>query len=454
MDITVHTNVSVSCWVKLDVLSQEQQFLGCHNNKRFYFGISSTNKPFLGVADQYSEDGSALSVSTGQWNHYALVADGGTATYYFNGSSVHTMSYTQSSATNPDNPFLVGARNDGGTGAVSISNPTNGCIDEVALWNTALSSDDVAKIASKPVDFSKASTYATDRTSNLKLWLRAGDKVLPESDASIARSDFYTDFDGANDEVRIKDYTGMSVGGSDHTITGWIKFNELNSDSGYTGIIYNGQSGSSNGHVGINPTNYLIGGTGNGTTWVTVEATASEGRFTTTGTWHHIAQVRQNNILYLYKDGVMVKSGNHSVTPDALDEEPAIGSGGGGEYFNGAVSNVGIYKTALPANDIALMAKSRFTPMRDNRFSVVDFDGGDEYITISNNSALSFGTNAHTISAWAKIDALANYKTIISKRQAGGTATDYNLSVGANGVVYTYNGSNVAQTAKCLSIIY
>ena len=76
-----------------------------------------------------------------------------------------------------------------------------------------------------------------------------------------------------------------------------------------------------------------------------------------------------------------------------------------------------------------------------------EFDGSDDNIAISHSSDLSFGTNPHTISAWAKIDALANYKTIISKRQAGGTVTDYNLSVGANGVVYTYNGSAVAQTA-------
>jgi hypothetical protein len=72
----------------------------------------------------------------------------------------------------------------------------DGLIDEVAIFDTALSADDVAKIASKPVDFSKASTYATDRTSNLKLWLRAGDKAEPESTTAIARQDFYTDFDG------------------------------------------------------------------------------------------------------------------------------------------------------------------------------------------------------------------------------------------------------------------
>ena len=75
------------------------------------------------------------------------------------------------------------------------------------------------------------------------------------------------------------------------------------------------------------------------------------------------------------------------------------------------------------------------------------FDGSDDNMAISHSSDLSFGTNPHTISAWAKLDVLANFKTIISKRQTGGTATDYNLSVGANGIVYTYNGSATAQTA-------
>ena len=117
-------------------------------------------------------------------------------------------------------------QDDGGSGAVSISNPTNGCIDEVAIWDTALSASDVAKIASKPVDFSKASTYATDRTSNLKLWLRAGDKVLPENDTAIARQDFYTDFDGTDDYVNVADNDDLSFGDSSSdtpfSISAWI----------------------------------------------------------------------------------------------------------------------------------------------------------------------------------------------------------------------------------------
>ena len=62
----------------------------------------------------------------------------------------------------------------------------------------------------------------------------------------------------------------------------------------------------------------------------------------------------------------------------------------GSNYSDGKISNVAIFKTALDAQTISQMAKSRYTPMRDNRFSVVDFDGSDDYIatSISLSSAL------------------------------------------------------------------
>ena len=78
--------------------------------------------------------------------------------------------------------------------------PLDGCIDEFAIWNSALSSSDITSVYNngKIVDLSKSASYGVDRTANLKLWLRCGDKVLPEEDTSIARSDFYTAFDGSS----------------------------------------------------------------------------------------------------------------------------------------------------------------------------------------------------------------------------------------------------------------
>jgi hypothetical protein len=131
------------------------------------------------------------------WHHLAIVWNGSKYVFYYDGELKDTTSGTASHVSLQSNNSILIGRNAGG------SSHFNGLIDEFAIWDTALSASDVAKIASKPVDFSKASTYATDRTSNLKLWLRCGDKAEPESTTAIARQDFYTDFDGTDDYVDV-----------------------------------------------------------------------------------------------------------------------------------------------------------------------------------------------------------------------------------------------------------
>ena len=70
---------------------------------------------FLGVADANNQ-GSPITITptpvAGQWIHYAVVANGGTATLYINGVVQGTLSYTQDAAHNPDMGFTLGATQD------------------------------------------------------------------------------------------------------------------------------------------------------------------------------------------------------------------------------------------------------------------------------------------------------------------------------------------------------
>jgi len=379
------------------------------------------------------------------WHHLAIVWNGSKYVFYYDGELKDTTSGTASHMSLQSNNSILIGRNAGG------SSHFNGLIDELALWDATLSADDVAKIASKPVDFSKASTYATDRTSNLKLWLRAGDKALPEEDASIARQDFYTDFDGTNDYIDI-DSTGISL--NDFSISGW--FYHIDSTAEFQAIIALVDTGNDyqEGVVIQFYDDYFDAEGASVDGHLPKVSANTVGSGILQNSWNHFAYTVDRDGgsggVKLYLNGALA-------TTDTAVDSATNGNNiyiGAGYYdsvirrfYKGYISNIAIHQTTLDAQTISQMAKSRFTPMRDNRFSVVDFDGTNDRIDISNNSALSFGTNAHTISAWAKLDVLANFKTIISKRQAGGTATDYNLSVGANGVVYTYNGSTTAQTA-------
>ena len=183
--------------------------------------------------------GNSVTSSSGSlnaWNHVAVTYNGSTAKIYLNGSEVGsgTFSDTISTTTN--------AR----IGAISYttSGYFDGLIDEVALWDTALSASTISKIASKPVDLTKYSA------SNLKLWLRAGDKVQPESTTSIARADFSTELDGTS-YIDAGTGLGTSLGdsyGNNLTISAWFK---LASTGTTRGIFEIGAFTGSHGQINV-----------------------------------------------------------------------------------------------------------------------------------------------------------------------------------------------------------
>jgi hypothetical protein len=425
--------ISISCWIKTSDKSANQNIVSKDDNTNRNFLLQTMSSSGVCRLALFSGNSiifvdTAVDVCDGNWHHILATFTPSTSLkIYLDGSLSGTNTTSvPSSIDNDDVGLNIGRKNNSDL-------YFDGLIDEVAIWDVALDANTIAKLGSKPLDLTKYSA------SNLKLWLRAGDKAEPESNTSIARQDFYTDFDGTDDYVNVADDTSIQIAG-DMTITGWI--NPTGTTS-HRPLVYKRDAGGTNYQFYMSDDStpklkFFDGST----------ATASSGSLTK-DRWQHIAitidsGVTDGSIFYI--DGVA--SGTATFTISGDDADLLIGKHvTDGTYYEGDISSVGIYQTALDAQTIKQMAKSRFTPMRDNRFSVVDFDGSNDYIAISNNSALSFGTNAHTISAWAKLDVLANFKTIISKRQAGGTATDYNLSVGANGVVYTYNGSTTAQTS-------
>tara|TARA_R110002110_G_scaffold7861_2_gene39728 strand:+ start:450 stop:1574 length:1125 start_codon:yes stop_codon:yes gene_type:complete len=166
----IHTNATMSYWCKMIDFSSAQ-LSGCHNGKRFYLGFNG-NKAYIGAADVYkgTTDISAyLSVDT--WIHLCLVMEDGTATYYLDGVSRDTLSYTQASATNPDTNIFIGARSHTSTDSFMEGN-----IDEVAIWNVALDADAVTAIYNSGTPISLSSNSGDyDNSANLQAWWRMGD---------------------------------------------------------------------------------------------------------------------------------------------------------------------------------------------------------------------------------------------------------------------------------------
>lgn len=165
----IHTNYSSAFWVKMADFSGTQIF-GSHDDKRWYMGFSDA-KAAIGVANAHNLS-SAFTITptpqVGEWLHFAVVADGGTATAYINSVAQGTMSYVQNAGTNPTG-YCIGATYNG---SGSISYAMNGKLSDIVNYKVALTPEQVETIYNgrEPFDHNDWSL-----SHELETWYKCGD---------------------------------------------------------------------------------------------------------------------------------------------------------------------------------------------------------------------------------------------------------------------------------------
>jgi len=103
------------------------------------------------------------------WHHAVFTYNSGTVTCYIDGSSVSltTNGTIPTNLTNQDGNLLIGD-------FAGLNRFWGGQIDEVGIWNTALTSTQISEIYNA-TGTNTTSDLSTIESSNLKLWLRMGD---------------------------------------------------------------------------------------------------------------------------------------------------------------------------------------------------------------------------------------------------------------------------------------
>jgi len=432
-------DLSVSMWFKANATNVEEGLFTIGNFNGAYGEIDiaySANKIYFSL-NANGWNGYINNTST-DWQHIAVVYKAGSESdtkVYINGSHV---SFVATSGTFPSsaNMDFNGLKNIIGA-YYDTSYTFTGLIDEVAVWDTALSASDVTSIYNngKVIDLSKSASYGTDRTDNLKLWLRCGDKAEPESTTAIARQDFYTDFDGSNDYIVVGNNPSAPL-----SINFW--FNP--SASSGNPAIYS-TTGALEIWIGYHAVDGWVRAHFGGASYIqTPDSVISANR------WYHVVITLSDTTGKIYIDGVnqsLTTSGTLS-SPDVSVSNIGRRTDNNANLFTGKISNLSLYQTALDAQTIKQFAKSRFTPMRDNRFSVVDFDGVNDYV-VTPKVSLDF-TN-FSISMWINPNSFSSDDIFLAIADADSSDEElilYNRSATSNTFNAYFPVPNTAYTSS------
>jgi hypothetical protein len=384
-------NVTVEAWVLLHPSLPPgqggEQIVFKKNTSSAWFEGYSLLKETIGNGDGTSSDRFQFVVSRngdqviinsqtiaqrGVWYHVAATYDGNQSVLYVNG--VAEASATPGFALDYDTtPLFIGT-----TGTWSpYLNMLDGLIDEVSIYNRALSAGEIAAIYNAG-SAGKCLTPCAPPSSGLVSWWKAEGNGLDSAgtNAGVLQPGvtFATgevgqafSFAGAGASVNIPRAPALDVG-NQVTVEFWMKADSTNAMQTYQGLVtsdfYGIEIADGRSLAQTMGLNFFIS-TDSGAFFPQTADANGGGFAVSAGQWHHVAGTYDGTQLQLYVDGQptgnpYVYSG--PISPMLANSFVTIGSEDGREncpncvnarYFDGLIDEATIYNRALSAAEIA-----------------------------------------------------------------------------------------------------
>lgn len=414
----------------------------CNSAGALWFSIyDSTNV----LRQGYSAD---AAVTTGVWYHIAAVYDGSYIRIYKNGIELTggTLPFSFSGSVRGSTSDF---RLSGNHGSASLF---DGLMDGITYWSKGLSLSEVLGLYNSETfdsytklllhcDGADASTTFTDGTGNHTVTAN-GDAQVDTAQSKFGGASVY--FDGTTDYLSIPDHADWDIGSGDFTIDFWVRRNGTGHllgqiDSGHT--VSNASF-----NLYIDGSNYVIGRIASGGTWYTVTGTTA----LSTGTWYHVAFIRNGNDLNLYIDGT-VEGGTTDVTGiTANNSTYQVGIGRFGEFtsslYTGWLDEIRIstgiarwtanFTPETSAYGKSLQSYSESTIKQQGSYSLK--------VSAAITGSLN-GTLTRDLSGGSEID-LTDINTIAFDARATRTGTQFELQIHDSGGTTTTKTVNISVT--------
>ena len=400
---------SVSVWVKRGAVGAVHQIAGYGDDDgiHWYLGYHSDNKLRFRT-DDTSTDTSTYSSSTvadTNWHHIAVTCDrDGDTKFYIDGSLDNTTDHSPSSSTltHASDPFLIGARNSGG----SATQPFNGSIKNVAIWNRVLTATEVQNVMYKSyaevsgrrasglvswwaldVDYTDyhGDNDGTNSGSTLDTDLYGGDTpVKPRAidNAPTVQADAIGSgsalFDGTDDYISITETTLDTDGNC--SISFWHK----HGGAGATAWAVLGHTSTANERylrfLASDGKLKFESDTGGDVAEITLNTAFTDEQ------WHHYALVFTSGTLTAYQDSVSLTVANPSMSDDTTINLIGGQHTSGDSYnISGNLAQFGIWDAALTQEQIQSIMEKTYEELTASEktnlvsYWALDVDGSDSH---------------------------------------------------------------------------
>ena len=394
LDFATVPNLSISYWIKTDAtLTNFASYFAVavnvsYSNSGYNYSLGRLYKSSSIGLVVYVQGAGSLNGSTtlddGQWHHIIQTySDNGNNTsrvrIYVDGNTTPEVDLASTLSYAPlTSNLFIGARN------ASADRGFPGSVDEVSIYNSTLSTEDITAIynSGTPTDLTDISPIAWYRMGDNGSW-KSPQFLLPNNENKDKVSNYSFEFDGNNDKIELGNPTYLQITGA-FSFSCWV--NTTSTD--YEGIYFKGNS------VALN--DIYIRRQNNGTVRMFVNGSSFNVTSSTTvndGNWHHIMCVFvPSTSMTIYIDGSQDAQNTTSIPSTINNNYGNITIGeGGAQYFNGKIDEVSIFNTDQSANISTLYNSG--TPTTLPSGAVAHYRMGEEANFTSNwlvdNSALT-----------------------------------------------------------------
>ena len=332
-------NFSFEAWINLSssagtltILSKGDGTNDALTNYIFNVGGNS-NSGKLGLFAGGAWYSANTALSTGVWYHAAVTVSGTAVTFYLNGMSDGTATLFGSMYTGGTYLFKIGEQGDG-----CNCNHMNGMIDEVRVWNTAITqaqiktnmfNKNLSNSASGLVAYYRFNEGSGTNASNSCTNTSGIDGTLTNgptwSASPIQFAANALSFDGVDDYVVSTSTFNLNMDNSSFTVEAWINSGDASANQSTQRILLQwGPTFTTAGSYRLMCTNTQINFNFNGSSTGSCAYNVNW----QDGNWHHVAGVFDVSTytLYLYFDGVQkaaVSTAGHA--PGSLNSSLYIG---------------------------------------------------------------------------------------------------------------------------------